>query len=133
MAELKIGVNMRFDGEEGITAEHIGFDTETGEQRSLTSRQVKRQNKRKGDKALIKLLKAEAKKMKRGAGGAAIKDRASARAVFAAELERGEKVLKDPAVEQYKRERAAQIAAFKHPWQRPPLTPRLSDIIGKGR
>ena len=81
----------------------------------------------------MKLLKEQARKMKRGAGGAAIKDRASAREVFADMLARGEKPLKDPALEQYKKERAEQIANFKHPWQRPTLTPTLKDIIGGSR
>lgn len=115
---VKIGVNTRFDGVDGdMGSEMIAFD-EDGSSRNTTSRQVRRRLERQGEKALIHMLKDEARKMKRAAGGAAICNRADARRVFGDLLARGEKPLKNQDVEAHKREQAERAAAFKHPWQR---------------
>jgi hypothetical protein len=93
--ELTIGVDMRFDGLDGISAEKLAFDEE-GESRNVTTRQQRRRQQRQGEKALLAMLKDEARKMGRGAGGAAIRSRQHARRVFQDMLDRGEKVLKAP-------------------------------------
>ena len=111
---LKIGVNNRFDGDTGdINAEMIEVE-EDGSTRNATSRQVLRRNKRRADKALIKMLKDEARKMRRAAGGAALNSREDARRVFADMLARGEKPLKDEDAIAAQRE----AREFRHPWQR---------------
>lgn len=104
---LTVGVNHRFDGTTGQTVcEKIAFFTD-GSSRNITSRQELRRAKRQGDKALVSMLKAEARKMGRAAGGASLATREDARKTFADMLARGEKPLE-----------ADNHVDFKHPWQR---------------
>ena len=106
---LTVGVNARFDSVSGTTTcERIAFKAD-GASAPVSSRQEIRRNKRQSDKALMSLLKAEARAAGVGAGGAAVQNRSTARLVFSDPLSRGEKPLKDPE---------ALTERFKHPWER---------------